>query len=96
MKRLLLAGAALILAGCGWHGSGVVTQKDHDAAWVQITTQCTTSGNSTVCHPGTTYWPESWELRVRDDKGKQHWVDVSESEYSAARIGDAFSNGDGS
>jgi hypothetical protein len=94
VKRLSIIVAALVLAGCGWHGSGTVSQKDHDSAWVQITTTCHTYGKTTSCAPGTIYHPENWELRIRDAKGDKHWVDVTEAEYSAAKIGDAFSNGE--
>jgi hypothetical protein len=96
VKIAALALSCLLLLACGsWHGTGVVIEKDHTAAWTQVTTTCHPSGNTTVCSPNMTYWPESWDLRIRDDQGDKHWVDVSEAEYTQAAIGARFTNGEG-
>lgn len=86
----------VLLAGCGWHGTGTVVQKDYHSAWVQTTVVCHPIGSKgqTMCVPETHYWPEKFRLKIRSDDKKTHWVSVSDSEYSSASIGGAFSNGE--
>lgn len=97
MKRLAIIGAAgLVLAACGWHGTGTVVQKDYDRAWTQVTVQCHPIGTKgqTVCVPTTIYHSEQFRLKVRAEAdSKTHWVGVDQHEYDSAKIGDAFSNG---
>jgi hypothetical protein len=85
--------ALIFLSGCSsWHGTGVVTGKDYDAAWVQTRVTCHPTGKTTVCLPDTVYWPDDWELQIKDDTGEQHWIDVSEQTYENTNVGDRFTS----
>jgi hypothetical protein len=92
-----------VLVGCGWHGTGKVVQKDYTRAWTQVIhdEQCTNYGTADrprrICVPyvHTQYWPEHWDIRVKDEKdGKKHWVEVSEYDYNNTVIGSTFTNGE--
>jgi len=75
------------LTGCApFNGPGVVTEKDHDSTWTQIT--CSTINKVTTCTP--IIHPEQWELRVRDREGKHHWVSVGLQEWDHVEVGDKW------
>lgn len=86
----LLTASAAILTACGWHGSGTVVKKDYDKPYTSYSSCSSTRKN---CHSTSTYHSAEWKLQIRDGKGKKHWVEVPEREYSEIKIGDAFSNG---
>ena len=105
MKRiatLIVASSLALVAACGWTGTGTVVQKDYDKAWTQHGTKqvCTTYGTpdrpqkSCSDVPDNHYWPESFQVQVKDGEGKKHWVDVPEREYDSLEVGDTFTNGE--
>lgn len=93
LKRYWFLILLMFAVSCGWHGSGTVVAKDYDAAWVQMGTQCHATSKGSICVPNNIYWPESFQLQVKDAEGKKHWVDVSSVEYNRAAVGDSFANG---
>ena len=88
MKKSVVAAAAgvLVLTGCGGPETGEVVDKDYSPAFTTTTSICSPVGNVTVCTPQTHYYPESWDLRLKngDDEG---WVGVSEETYNRCEIG---------
>lgn len=107
MRLKTLAVAALAtaaLAACSsWHGTGTVVQKSYEAAstWTTYESVCYSHNSSGACtfsmqQPHEHYEPEQWKLKVRDSEGKNHTVEVSETEYNQAVVGYQFTNGEGS
>jgi hypothetical protein len=81
----------LLLAGCGWHGTGTVTDKQHTDAYTTTSIQCgaySATGGCAVWVPITQWWPETWALLVHAADG-DHWVDVDSTDYQT-RIGAAY------
>lgn len=93
LKKYWFVLLVMFCVSCGWHGTGVVVEKNYDPAWVQTTTRCQIYGKTTICLPDTIYWPESWSIQVKDEANKKHWVDVSEQEYLSISVGSSYTNG---
>lgn len=85
MKRIIPAlMAALMLAGCGWTGTGTVLDKGHRSAWVQM---IPTGQNGSMT---TIYHPECWELTVKDIEGDTHSGCVKQSIWETAVVGSSI------
>lgn len=89
MRRMRTAVAALIVAAtlglCGCVERGTVVDKQHQAAFT--TTTVVLAGKSIV--PVTTYYPESWSIKV-EDGGETGWVSVDETTYHEYDVGDYY------
>lgn len=90
-----IAAAAVLMAAltaCGDHpvpAHGHITDRTHsDEMWL-TTTNCYPSGQSTVCYPTTTYYPEEWRVEVTDLKngGWVGSVEVKQDVYDRCDIG---------
>lgn len=91
MKKVVLSimfvVLALLLSGCGPRiDSGIVRDKSHRSAWIQII--CTRPGNVTICNPIT--HPESWRLDIWEggEDDPHGWVSVNEAMYDMYEVGD--------
>lgn len=102
MKPLALVAVVLLLAGCGWRGSGEVIGKDYDRPYTSTTRDCTTHTTGTgtrkrtyqTCRNRPVYHPATYSLLVKDERdGSEHWVNVSMPEYFTHPVGSKYKNG---
>lgn len=97
LKALAAAAAVLVLAGCGWHGTGTVTGRADYPAYYQTSMICGAYGTNGVCSvwvPIGYTVPESWRLKLHADDG-DHWIDVTQDHYNTAKLGDQVTVKDG-
>lgn len=100
MKRSMWAGllvlAVLVLTGCGWQGTGVVTEKTFSPAYDYMSFICgsyNTQGICTVQVPITNHVPESYGYKIREDgTGKIHDVTVNYEYWRTHDVGTTFDN----
>ena len=99
MKKFKLALALpllLVLAACGWTGTGVVSGKYKTEAYSYISYICSaydSKGFCTVQMPIVNDVPEYYYLKVNSDEdGKMHEVSVNYDYWVAAKDGDRFDN----
>jgi hypothetical protein len=94
---LVLIVVAALLSGCGWKGSGTVVERDYDRPYTTTTERCSTRTTGTTrtrtCQNDPVYHPANFSLLVRDGKGENHWVSVSERDYNTHPVGSKFQNG---
>ena len=77
------------LTGCGEDEpvTGVVVEKDYDAASTKTERRCTGTGSSRKCRNVKKTKPADWDVTIRDDSGKEHEIDVSQSTYDRLKVG---------
>lgn len=100
MKKFKLVavalGVLLVLAACGWSGTGVVVGKSKTEAYTYISYICSAydaKGFCTVQMPIVNNVPEYYYLQINaDDDGKVHEVSVNYEYWNAAKNGDKFDN----
>lgn len=94
MKRVMLLGVvvALALSGCGNPiPPGEIIEKEHESGGYTTVSSCTTdSKGKRTCTSKRMGKPECWELEIRDDKGNEHEVCVSEREWDKWNVGDRY------
>jgi uncharacterized lipoprotein YehR (DUF1307 family) len=80
-----------VLPGCdsGESKQGVVVAKRHDEE-DSVTTYQDVNG---VQVPQTTYYPETWRLRICDADHKPAWVSVSKGVYDKVQVGQFYAAG---
>lgn len=89
MKRKALAAAALVLllAGCGWQGTGTVTGTYHRGAWTQIV-----PGAKGTIIP--IYHPPCYGIHLVDAEGQQHDVCINETTWAVLQPGQTLTIGE--
>ncbi len=77
----LLALSLLAVTSCKSVTSGVVTERNHEAAYTYVTMECGSYGSNGNCKfymAVPHYVPESWELCLRDDSEDKPVKDQSQ------------------
>jgi hypothetical protein len=88
----LTLGSVLLLAACGWHGTGTVSQRDYHPGYSYMASYSCGPKSMRSCFEAREM-PPVWQLTVRDSSGNTHRVDVSEHDYDNDPIGSTFTNG---
>jgi len=84
MKPVLLLLALAVTTCTSWEGHGVVVDREHRPAWEEHDTYCAMYDdkmNCTVHLPRTIHHDATWWLRVNDDEGVGHDVQVTEEMF---------------
>lgn len=89
----IAVGALLVLTACsGAPDRGYIKTKEFEPAYSSTYSSCQMIGKVMVCHPITTYHPDSWEFDLyasKWDTDKPHgWVSVDQQTYAKYHEGD--------
>jgi len=89
MKKILLAGLAVLLIGCKHKPvSGVIVKKRLKPPQTIVTVVNT----GKACVPITTVIPASWLIVIEDSAGKRHRLEISRREYDNVKTGQRIIN----
>jgi hypothetical protein len=98
MATLVAAATTALLAACGHTPTaGLVMNRSYEPAHTDTVTYCASYDSKGWCStyvPHTTYYPQSWQLLIRDKNG-DNWVDVDQATYEQARPGKSWSQAGG-
>lgn len=94
---LILSVLTLLLAACGWQGAGTVVSKEKSDGYWYNSSYCAAydgKGMCTMTMQQVNYMPDTYSVKVKDESGEVHEVDVNQSYWDAAKEGDHFDNTD--
>lgn len=91
---IIAVGLATVLGGCATVTAGIVTDKDHRAAYTYITQQCTsyhpTTGACQIWMPMTHHFPASWKVQLENSSGDRGWIAVPADTWDHLAVGDYY------
>jgi len=73
-----------------WSGQGIVTTKEYIPAHTTFIPITHMVGKIPMVQMTPVFHNEKWALGVIDEKGKRHWVTVSEVVYDSYYIGQSY------